>query len=128
MSETVLGGVPLDRAGFTVAEVTLDRVIVVAVSGDLDMLTAPALADAIDAAARKEPSVLIVDLSGVTFLATAGINLLAGLHRDVTFVVRFGVVADGPITGRPLKMVGIDQIIALYPTLDEALADFADAE
>jgi anti-sigma B factor antagonist len=125
MSETVLGGVPLDRAGFTVTEVTLDRVIVVAVSGDLDMLTAPALADAIDTAARKEPSALIVDLSGVTFLASAGLNLLAALHHDVTFSVRFGVVAGGPVTGRALKMVGIDQIISLYPTLDEALADVA---
>ena len=123
MSETVLGGVPLDRVGFAVAETAVNRVIVIAVTGDLDMLTAPTLGEAIEVAARKEPSALIVDLSGVTFLATAGINLLAGLHRDVTFVVRFGVVADGPVTGRPLKLVGIDQLISLYPTLDQALAD-----
>jgi anti-sigma B factor antagonist len=125
MSETVLGGVPLDRAGFTIAEIVVDRVIVVAVSGDLDMLTAPTLGEAIGVAARKEPSALIVDLSRVTFLASAGLNLLAALHHDDAFSVPFGVVADGPVTGRALKMVGIDQIISLYPTLDEALADFA---
>jgi anti-sigma B factor antagonist len=127
MSEMVLGGVPPGSIGFTLAKITMGSVVVVAVSGDLDMLTSPALAGAVDAAARNGPSALIVDLSKVTFLASAGINLLAALHHDVTFMVPFAVVADGPITGRPLKLVGIDQIVALYPTLEQALAGVADA-
>jgi len=32
------------------------------------------------------------------------------------------VVADGPATSRPLRLVGIADIIDLYATLDEALA------
>jgi hypothetical protein len=33
------------------------------------------------------------------------------------------VVADGPATSRPLKLVGIANIIDLFSTLDEAVAD-----
>jgi anti-sigma B factor antagonist len=127
MSEIVLGDFPIDSVGFTVAENWVGRVVVVAVSGDLDMGTAPALAEAIVVATQKSPTGLVVDLSRATFLSSAGINLLTALHHDVTFSVPFGVVADGPVTGRPLELVGIDQIIVLYPTLVAALADFADA-
>jgi hypothetical protein len=38
----------------------------------------------------------------------------------------FGVVADGPSTGRPLKLVGLHLTMTIYPTLDTALAAFAD--
>jgi anti-sigma B factor antagonist len=127
MGEIVAGGVPTGRVGFNIAENWVERVVVVAVTGDVDMITVPDLAEAIDAAARKEPSALIVDLSKVEFLASAGINLLVAVHREITFSARFAVVADGPATSRPLKLIGIDEIVALYSTLDEALADFVDA-
>jgi anti-sigma B factor antagonist len=32
------------------------------------------------------------------------------------------VVADGPATSRPLKLVGVTDVVDLYATLDEALA------
>jgi hypothetical protein len=40
-------------------------------------------------------------------------------------VGRFAVVADGPATSRPIKLLGVDSIVALFPTLEEALADVA---
>lgn len=36
--------------------------------------------------------------------------------------MKFGVVADGPVTSRPLKLVGIADIVDLFQTRDEALA------
>lgn len=109
--------------GFAVDEHWVDRTVVITASGDLDMLTAPMLAAAIGAATRKEFSALIVDLSIVEFLASAGMNVLVDTHRNILPPRRFGVVADGPATSRPLKLVGIDTIVALYRTLDDALGD-----
>jgi anti-sigma B factor antagonist len=109
--------------GFGVVEKWVERTVVVAATGDLDLTTAPELADAISAAARKEPKALIVDLSQLTFLASAGMSLLIEAHRDMEPKARFGVVADGPCTSRPLKLIGLDSIFDLYPTLDEALAE-----
>ena len=34
----------------------------------------------------------------------------------------FAVVADGPATSRPLKLVGLADVIGMYPNLDDALA------
>jgi anti-sigma B factor antagonist len=107
--------------GLDVAETWIARVVVIAVAGDVDMLTVPRLEDAINSALRREPTALIVDLSRVQFLASAGMNLLVAAHREITPTTWFGVVADGPATSRPMKLIGIDNIVAVYRTLDEAL-------
>lgn len=111
---------------FAVAENWAGRVVVLSVSGAVDMLTAPGLTEAINAAQSKTPSGLIVDLSMVEFLASAGMSALVTAHEEITPSARFGVVADGPATSRPMELVGIADILGLYPTLDEAMADFAD--
>jgi len=122
------GAAPSGTNGFDVTETWVERAVVVAVSGDLDMLSAPLLDDAIYAAASKEPAAMIVDLTKVEFLATAGMNLLLAAHREIVRSARFGVVADSsPATSRPLKLTGIDNEVALYQTIDDALDEFAGA-
>ena len=110
-------------AGFGVTEHWVERTVVMTVFGDLDVATAPELADAIHAAARKGPAALIVDLSRVDFLASAGMSLLITVHRDIAPSALFGVVADGPSTSRPLRLVGLDTVFAVYRSLDEAMAE-----
>ncbi|ORA22525.1 STAS domain-containing protein [Mycobacterium aquaticum] len=95
---------------------------VVAVSGTVDMLTAPRLEEAIRTATKSSPSAVVVDLSGVDFLASAGMGVLVASHNALQPAMRFAVVADGPATSRPLKLVGIDDVVELFATLDEALA------
>ena len=119
------GAAPGDSTGFVVVENWIERTVVLTALGDLDMLTAPTLADAISAAVRRRPEALIVDLSAVDFLASAGMNVLVNAQEDLAPAVRFGVVADGPATSRPLKVIGIDTIVALYRTLDDARIDLA---
>jgi anti-sigma B factor antagonist len=106
---------------FKVDETWVDRLVVVSVSGTVDMLSAPWMADAIDSALAKDPAGLIIDLSKVDFLASAGIRVLIEAHDTVASSGRFGVVADGPATSRPLTLLGINEIISIYPTLDDAL-------
>jgi len=105
-----------------VTERWIDRTVVVSASGDIDMLSAPALEEAIHSALGKDPAALVVDFSAVEFLASAGMGVLVAVHDEVTPNVDFCVVADGPATSRPLKLVGIADIVTVYPTLDEALA------
>jgi anti-anti-sigma factor len=90
------------------------------------MLNAPRLAEAIHAALATRPTALIVDLSKVAFLASAGMSVLVAAQAEVVPPTRFAVVAEGAATSRPMKLVGIDSTIALYRTLDSALAGIAD--
>jgi anti-sigma B factor antagonist len=105
-----------------VTESRVGEVAVVAAAGVIDMLTAPKLEDALRTAVGNKPEGLIVDLTAVEFLASAGMGVLVAAHDAKDDGTRFCVVADGPATSRPLKLVGIADIVPLYATLDDALA------
>jgi len=105
-----------------IGEEWVGRVAVLSVSGVVDMLTAPQLEEAITTSLGKTPAALVVDLTDVEFLASAGMGVLVGAHDQLPEDVKFGVVADGPVTSRPLKLVGIADIVDLFQTRDEALA------
>ncbi len=100
----------------------VNRVAVVSVSGVVDMLTSPQLETAIDGALGQQPAGVVIDFTEVEFLASAGMGVLVAAHDKAGAEVSFSVVADGPATSRPLKLVGIADIVSLFPNLDEALA------
>ena len=105
-----------------VTERWIDRVAVVAVSGVVDMLTSSQLETAINRALDQKPSTVVIDFTDVEFLASAGMGVLVAAHDKAGSEVAISVVADGPATSRPLKLVGIADIVSMYPTLDGALA------
>jgi anti-sigma B factor antagonist len=121
----LVGAVSLGVEAFDVAETWVESVVVLTLTGELDMLTAPELDIAIADAARKEPEAMIVDLTEVKFLATAGLNVLVAAYVQITRSGQFGIVADGVAVRRPLKLTGIDTLVMLFPTLEDALANFA---
>ena len=102
-----------------------DGVAVLAVSGEVDLATIPAFQAAIADALTKRPTALIVDLSGVDFLASAGLQALVATHENVSGAAGFAVVADGPATSRPIELTGLDQILSMHSSLSEAKAAVA---
>jgi anti-sigma B factor antagonist len=108
---------------FNIQATSIGEAVVLEVHGDLDALTIPELEVAIRRSLADEPAALIVDLSKLRFLGSAGMSVLIAASEAVGSTRRFGVVADGPTTGRPMKIVGLDDILSIYPTLDAALAD-----
>lgn len=114
------------NAGCVITEEWTGRTVVISAAGVLDMLTSPQLEASITAAMQKDPSVIIVDLTDVDFLASAGMGVLVAARDQVNGKVNFGVVASGPATSRPLKLVGLAELIGLYPSLDEARATLGE--
>jgi anti-sigma B factor antagonist len=108
---------------FDIRTTSTGETVVLEVHGDLDALTAPQLAEAISASLVDQPAALIVDLSKLDFLASAGMSVLIAGIDAAGSAQRFGVVADGPSTARPMELVGLDGMLSIYPTLDAALAD-----
>jgi anti-anti-sigma factor len=115
-------GSPIDPTAFEVGKHQAGQATVLTVSGEVDMLTAPQLAEAIHNALAGRPEALVVDLSKVEFLASAGMTVLLTAQADVVPPTRFAVVAEGPATSRPIKLMGIDTVLPLYSTLDSALS------
>lgn len=98
-----------------------DRTALVVVTGEVDVLSAPRLEKAVDDALAEHPSRLVVDLTEVRFLASAGLGVLAGTKQRTAEHVDFRVVAEGSATSRPLHLTGLDQDFAVYSTREEAL-------
>lgn len=108
-------------AGFDVAVTWHERIIVLGVAGTLDMVTAPQLTESILTSLTNKPAAVVVDLTEVEFLASAGMTVLIAANEEVAQQAQFAVVADGPATGRPMRLVGVDKMLTLYPTLDAAI-------
>lgn len=97
-----------------------DGTIVLSVTGALDILTAGDFTEELLAAIGEAPRAVIVDMSRLDFLASAGMSALVEGHRAAG-ATKLAVVADGPATSRPLTITGLTELIALYPTLAEAV-------
>ncbi|MGW5715405.1 STAS domain-containing protein [Amycolatopsis sp. NPDC003865] len=125
MAETDATGNTLGDAASSAGTVALnhhDGTAVLRVDGALDLALAPKLRQLAERAARLEPAVLVIDLTGVTFLASAGMAELVRAHRGRTVSAPLRVVATGRITLRPLELTRLTDELAIYPSLAEALA------
>jgi anti-sigma B factor antagonist len=107
------------------SERQIDGVAVVSAVGAIDMLTAPKLQSLIDEVVARRPSGLVVDMSEVDFLGSAGMQVLMVTRNRLQDGTRLGVVADGPATSRPLKITGVSDYVELFPSLDVALTNFS---
>jgi anti-anti-sigma factor len=97
---------------------------VVRVRGELDLVTAPRLAQLLRAQLAEGCAVLVVDLTGVEFLSSAGLNALAQAGRLATTTdARIVLIGGGNRNVRmPLEMSGLASLFPLHVDLDHALA------
>lgn len=98
------------------------RTVVLAVSGDVDIATAPALraclADAVTTYER-----VVVDLGAVPFLDSTGLGVLVAAHNRARVAGGTLVVARPQrIVRNALRLVQVDTVIDVFDTLDAALA------
>ena len=100
---------------------------VVSVTGEIDLVTAPTLEQALGTAIADDPPALVIDLSAVDFLGSVGLKILAATYEKLGKSTEFGVVARGPATRRPIHLTGLDKTFPLYPTLDDALTAVRDS-
>lgn len=108
----------LPKSSFAVTSRHGTNVAVLTVTGDVDLQTAPLLAEQITAALTSRPSVVILDLRAVGFLASAGLEVLVAARRKGATVA---VVADRRAVRRPIILTGLDRHIPLYTSLNNAL-------
>ena len=106
-------------------------IAVLAVGGDIDMVTAPQFENAIDDVLANDPPTLVIDLTEVTFLASVGLRLLARANEQFVLATAnnrcgesggFAVVAGAPATIRPIELTDLHEVFDVYLSLDDALA------
>lgn len=101
-------------------------ITVLHVSGDIDMLTAPMLVEHVrtQLSGGQPLRSLVIDLTDVTFLGSAGIAVLAETHHMATgAAVAVRVVAPSRTVLRPLQVTGVDQLLTIVDDVDTAMAE-----
>ena len=83
----------------------------VTVSGEVDSSSAPLLREQLDTLFEGALSELIIDLSAVTFLDSAGLCVLAAAHRRAGSDVQLRVLASSRAVIRPLQITGLWQLL-----------------
>jgi anti-sigma B factor antagonist len=95
---------------------------VLAVRGELDTLTAPELDAALRDLLTEPDPTLVVDLSGITFLASSGLAvLIQAAHRAEDSSRTLHLVVTSRAVLRPLELTGSDQLFTLHAELAAAL-------
>jgi anti-sigma B factor antagonist len=94
------------------------------VRGELDTLTAPDLDSALRELLADRAATPVVDLTGVTFLASSGLAvLIQAAQRAEDTGRRVHLVVATRAVLRPLEVTGSDQLFTLHRDLGTALAD-----
>ena len=99
---------------------------VVRVRGEVEVLTAPRLADAVTSALGGERPV-VVDLTDVTFLDSAGLGTLLRVteaSEEGGEPLRLAVDENRPVV-RTLQITGLEHRLALHHSAEDATAGTA---
>ncbi|MFE5893864.1 STAS domain-containing protein [Streptomyces sp. NPDC056468] len=98
-----------------------DRIRVVTVTGEIDQQTSQPLQQALDAT-PPAPSLVVVDMSSVSFMDSTGINIFIAAHRSLAADgggLRLAALTD-PVL-RTVRLVGVDTFIDCHLTVEQAL-------
>ncbi len=93
------------------------------VQGEIDLSSAPDFERKVLQSATGLVSAVVVDLAKVRYLDSAGLASLVRLHLQMT---RHGspmrvVVGERTVARSTIELAALDQVLALYETLDAAL-------
>jgi anti-sigma B factor antagonist len=101
----------------------------VAVSGEVDVASGPALEAALDAAVRAGTGAFVIDLEAVTFMDSSGINvllrtraLLGRQERDVVLICPPGGVLHA------LEVIRVADLFAVFATRSAAARHLVPAQ
>ncbi|GAB2882926.1 STAS domain-containing protein [Streptomyces deserti] len=109
----------------SVETITSGRCLVARVSGEMDYLTDPVFRARFKELIVRAERFIVLELSGVSFCDSAGLNVLLGARRQADAVGAVLVLACVPEPlRRVLEMTGADHVLRAFDTVTDAEAVF----
>ena len=104
------------------------RIAVATLSGEVDMSNAPSVRQRFSDAITPDDTAVVVDLSGLSFIDSAGLHMLIELGtvlEEKRQRLLLNVPENNPLA-RVIEIVGMPRSVSVYPDLDSALAAAGD--
>ncbi len=100
---------------FELGEIQMGDKMVISVSGDLDVVTAPRLRDRLIGAVEEGERELFVDLTPCQFVDSSGLSaLVTGLKRIRSVGGELGLICPAGHVRRLLQVVALDQVFTVF--------------
>ena len=97
---------------------------VLTVAGELDLIAAPVLQQAVDRVLDQGSARLVLDLSGVRFLDSAGLRVLVSAQRALTDENgQLQIVCATPRVLEVFRVANLDDYLRVFGSLEDALAE-----
>jgi anti-sigma B factor antagonist len=95
---------------------------VIAVSGELDLASSPALQEELDRVAASDSQMLIIDLRALDFMDSTGLSVLVRAHQRIEEQGRQLAMVKGPQqVQRLLSLTGVAERLTLVDKPEELL-------
>ena len=99
-----------------------DSAIVLAVSGELDLASSPALEQELARVERSDSMIVIIDLRELEFMDSTGLSVVVKAHQRAQETgQRFGLVKGRPQVQRLLTLTGVAERMPLADSVEELL-------
>jgi anti-sigma B factor antagonist len=100
---------------------------IVTLPDEIDIVNAQSIGDELRAAFGQGVQAVIADMTRTQFCDSSGIRyLLLANDRAAEVGAEFRLVAQSPVVLRALQLLGVDRLLAVYPTLEAALSSTAN--
>jgi anti-anti-sigma factor len=111
------------RPGLSIDHTAADGIRVVTLHGEIDHAVMTELTEALLSYGSVTRPRTVVDLSGVTFMDSSGINVLIAAQQSMSDAQGWLRIAGAQASVlRVLELVGLDQVIGCHSTVEQALA------
>jgi anti-sigma B factor antagonist len=96
---------------------------IVAVRGEIDLFTAPEFKQRVNAAIEGGTHLVVVDLSETSFIDSSSLGILISAHKRLRMRGdALTIVCDVAAILNTFTITGLDGVLAIVPSRDEALA------
>jgi len=107
---------------FSVTTRAIDELSVVDVAGEVDVFSAPELAEQLTQLFDAGRRTVVVDLTSVTFLDSTGLGtLVAARNRAEEAGGQLPIIGSGERVLKLFRITGLDEVFEIYPSIEAAV-------
>ena len=117
------------QSNFAVRTHTTERAITLALSGELDLVSSPALERAMADQAQSDAELIVVDLRQLDFMDSTGLHTVLRIQQGAHEVGRRFALVRGPDqVHRLFELTGLAETLTIVDSPDQLLEGWAPPE